>query len=55
MARFSETLTEHVMAPRNAGVMENPDLTGHAGAAGAFLILFLKVQEDRIAAAKYQT
>ena len=57
MARFSETLTEHVMAPRNAGVMEDPDLTGHAGTPGrgAFLILFLKVQDDRIAAAKYQT
>ena len=57
MARFSETLTEHVMAPRNAGVMEDPDLTGHAGTPGrgAFLILFLKVQEGRIAAAKYQT
>jgi nitrogen fixation protein NifU and related proteins len=57
MARFSETLTEHVMAPQNAGVLENPDLTGHAGTPGrgAFLILFLKVQSDRIVAARYQT
>ena len=57
MARFSETLSEHVMAPRNTGVMENPDLTGHAGTPGrgAFLILFLKIQDDRIAVAKYQT
>jgi nitrogen fixation NifU-like protein len=37
--------------------MEDADLTGHAGTPGrgAFLILFLKVQDDRIAAAKYQT
>jgi uncharacterized membrane protein YidH (DUF202 family) len=57
MGRFSETLTEHVMARRNTGVMENPDLTGHAGTPrrGAFLILFLKVQKGRITAEKFQT
>jgi len=57
MANYSETLTEHVMAPRNGGVMDAPDLTGHAGAPGrgAFLILFLKVRDGRIAAAKYHT
>ena len=57
MGRFSETLTEHFLAPRNSGVMEDADLTGHSGTPGrgAFLILFLKVQEGRIAAAKYQT
>ena len=57
MSRFSETLTEHVLAPRNTGAMEDADLTGHAGTPGrgAFLILFLKLQGDRIAAAKYQT
>jgi nitrogen fixation NifU-like protein len=57
VSKYSETLTEHVMAPRNAGVMENPDLTGHAGAPGrgAFLILFLKLDGDRVAAARYHT
>ncbi|MFI5461269.1 MAG: iron-sulfur cluster assembly scaffold protein [Isosphaerales bacterium] len=57
MGRYSETLTNHVMDPRNAGVMDNPDLTGHTGAPGrgAFMILFLRVQNDRIAAAKYHT
>jgi nitrogen fixation NifU-like protein len=57
MGKYSETLMEHVMAPRNGGVMEAPDLTGHAGAPGrgAFLILFLKLQDDRIAVAKYHT
>jgi len=57
MAKYPETLTEHVMAPRNGGVMDAPDLTGHAGAPGrgAFLILFLKVRDGRIVAAKYHT
>jgi len=45
------------MTPRNGGVMDNPDLIGHVGAPGrgAFMILFLRVQDDRIAAAKYHT
>ena len=33
MARYSETLTEHVMTPRNCGVIEDADLTGRAGSA----------------------
>jgi NifU-like protein involved in Fe-S cluster formation len=57
MGKYSGTLMDHVMAPRNGGVMQDPDLTGHAGAPGrgAFLILFLKLQEERITAAKYHT
>jgi nitrogen fixation protein NifU and related proteins len=57
MGRYSDTLVEHVLAPRNGGVMANPDLTGHAGSPGrgAFMILFLCVQDGRIAAAKYHT
>jgi len=57
MAKYSEMLTEHVTQPRNSGVLETPDLTGHAGAPGrgAFLILFLQVREGRIAEAKYRT
>jgi nitrogen fixation protein NifU and related proteins len=57
MGKYSETLTEHVMTPRNSGAIENPDLIGHAGTPGrgAFMILYLKVQDDRIAAAKYHT
>jgi nitrogen fixation NifU-like protein len=45
------------MAPRNGGPIENPDLTDHSGAPGrgAFMILYLKVQDERIAAAKYHT
>jgi nitrogen fixation protein NifU and related proteins len=57
MGKYSETLTDHVMAPRNGGAIENPDLIGHAGAPGrgAFMILYLKVQDERITAAKYHT
>jgi NifU-like protein involved in Fe-S cluster formation len=55
MSKFSETLTEHVMSPRNSGAMANPDLTGHARAPGrgAFMILYLEAIDDRITAAKY--
>jgi nitrogen fixation protein NifU and related proteins len=55
--KYSETMTDHVLSPRNGGVMEHPDLTGHAGTPGrgAFLILFLRVEEGRIAAAKCHT
>jgi nitrogen fixation NifU-like protein len=57
MGKYSETLTEHVMAPRNCGVMDNPGLTGHSGAPGRgpFLVLFLKLDGDRVRAAKYHT
>ncbi len=57
MGKYSETLTEHVMAPRNGGVIEDAGLTGHAGAPGrgAFMILYLKVEDERIKAAKYHT
>ena len=57
MAKYSETLTDHVMAPRNSGVLESPDLAGHAGTLGRgpFMVVFLKLEQDRIVAAKYQT
>jgi nitrogen fixation NifU-like protein len=57
MGKYSETLTEHVMAPRNAGVMENPDVTGIAGVPGrgAFMIIYLRIEEERITAARYHT
>ena len=57
MARYSETLTEHATAPRNGGVLQNPDLTGHAGSPGRgpFMVLFLKLEQDQVVAAKYQT
>src|SRR5271156_4871555 len=57
MSKYSETMMDHALAPRNGGVLEHPDLTGHAGTPGrgAFLIPFLRLEEDRVAAAKYHT
>jgi nitrogen fixation NifU-like protein len=57
MGKYSETMMDHVMAPRNGGVMESPDLTGHAGTPGrgAFMILFLRLENDRVAGARYHT
>jgi nitrogen fixation protein NifU and related proteins len=57
MGKYSETMMDHVLSPRNGGVIEHPDLTGHSGTPGrgAFLILFLRVEEERISAAKYHT
>jgi NifU-like protein involved in Fe-S cluster formation len=54
---YSETMMDHVLLPRNGGGLEHPDLTGHAGTPGrgAFLILFLSVTDNRVAAAKYHT
>ena len=53
MAKYSETLTEHVMAPRNGATIDDLDRTGHTGAPGrrAFMTLYLKVQDERITTA----
>jgi nitrogen fixation protein NifU and related proteins len=57
MGKYSETLSEHVMSPRNGGVIENADVIGHAGAPGrgAFMILYLRIEDERVTAAKYHT
>jgi NifU-like protein involved in Fe-S cluster formation len=57
MAKYSETLTEHAVAPQNGGVIEDANLTGHSGSPGrgAFMILYLELDDERIAAAKYHT
>lgn len=57
MARFSELLMDHFSSPRNSGVLEAPDRIGRAGAAGQgpFLVLYLKLNGEVIAAAKFQT
>ena len=31
MGKYSDTMMDHVLSPRNGGMMENPDLAGHAG------------------------
>ena len=37
MGRYSDTLTDHVMAPHNGGAIENPDVTGHAACSYPYL------------------
>jgi nitrogen fixation NifU-like protein len=48
---------DHLVSPRNAGALDSPDVTGHAGAPGQgpFLILYLRIDRDRIASATFQT
>lgn len=57
MSKSSDTMMDHVLSPRNGGVIEHPDLTGHAGTPGrgAFMILFLRLEEGCVVAAKYHT
>jgi NifU-like protein involved in Fe-S cluster formation len=57
MGRFSDTLMDHFLAPRNSGALDAPDATGHAGVPGRgpFLILYLRMDGSRIVAAKFQT
>lgn len=57
MGKYSDTLMDHFMAPRNSGALESPDVTGHAGTPGRgpFLILYLRITEGQVTAAKFQT
>jgi nitrogen fixation NifU-like protein len=57
MGGYSQTLTEHVMAPRNSGQIDDADLTDHASAPGrgAFMILDLRLAGDHVTAAKHHT
>jgi nitrogen fixation protein NifU and related proteins len=57
MGKYSDSMMDHIMSPRNGGAMESPDLTGHAGTPGrgAFMIVYLGLAGDRIALAKYHT
>ena len=57
IGNYSETMMDHDLSPRNGGMIEQPDLTGHSGTPGrgAFLILFLRIDDGRIATAKCHT
>jgi hypothetical protein len=55
MAKYSETLTDHVMLPCNGGAIGHPGLTGDAGAPvprRVCMTLDLKVQADSITASE---
>ena len=34
MGKYSEMMMDHVLSSRNGGVIETPNLTGHAGTPG---------------------
>ena len=55
MGKYSGTLMDHFMSPRNAGALESPAVTGHVGAPGhgPFLILYLRIEETRVVVAMF--
>jgi nitrogen fixation NifU-like protein len=57
VGKYSDILMDHFTAPRNSGALDSPDATGHAGAPGRgpFLILYLRIEDAQITAAKFQT
>ena len=59
MGCFDENsqLMEHFLHPRNVGKMENPDGVGHIGnpMCGDIMDLYIKVENDKIVDAKFQT
>jgi len=52
---YSQTFTDHIANPRNAGELENPDATAEESnpVCGDRLRLSLRVREGRIEAAKF--
>ena len=54
---YSDLVKEHFKNPKNVGMIENADAIGEAGslACGDKLKLFLKIEEDKIVDAKFQT
>ncbi|HEY3100084.1 MAG TPA: iron-sulfur cluster assembly scaffold protein [Methylomirabilota bacterium] len=54
--RYSATLVEHFLNPRNAGLMRNPDGTGsdEYDGCGDLTRFYLRVREGRLAEARFQ-
>jgi len=57
MEQYSEKVMEHFKNPRNVGVIENADGTGHVGnpVCGDIMELYLKVGNNIITDAKFKT
>lgn len=55
--QYADQLLDHFYNPRNAFRMKDPDLVGTAGSPGhgPFLVPYLRVDGERIAAASFQT
>jgi nitrogen fixation NifU-like protein len=54
---YSETLLEHFRAPRNVGLMRDPDAVGEAQAesCGDLARIYLRVTDERVAETRFQT
>lgn len=54
---YSAAVLDHFQNPRNAGSMPDADLIGEAGnpSCGDRMRLYLKLEGDRVAAARFQT
>jgi nitrogen fixation NifU-like protein len=54
---YSETLIDHFRAPRNVGMMRSPDAVGESedGSCGDLARFYLRVEEGRVAEARFQT
>ena len=57
MALYSEKVMDHIMHPRNVGVIENADGIGEIGNAkcGDIMKIYLKIENDIIVDAKFET
>jgi len=54
---YSETLLDHFRAPRNAGMMRNPDAIGESEdpSCGDLARFYLRVRDGTVAEARFQT
>ena len=54
--RYSPTLVDHFLNPRNAGMMREPDATGEGEYAGCgdLARVFLQVRDGRVTEARFQ-
>jgi nitrogen fixation NifU-like protein len=55
--RYSETVLDHFRAPRNVGMMRNPDAVGESQDpdCGDLARFYLRVGEGRVVEARFQT
>jgi len=54
---YSETVIEHFRAPRNVGMMRNPDAVGESEDAtcGDLARFYLRIEKGRVVEARFQT
>ena len=57
MALYSEKVMDHLMHPRNVGIVENADGIGEVGNAkcGDIMKIYLKIENDIIVDVKFET